>query len=166
MSPCHSCTRFLFAIRSVCQASKHLPTKTCNVAKIPYFTFLMHYLCHWARIILLTITRSFGRWSKILLCHTSSQLYFLPNPLKWSILETWLGALLTVLSECQQYPWFVDTVILGTFPLNDVESLEKQPPSSLLCFLSLTKHVLCFSLALSASLIPLLTRVNTECKVL
>lgn len=46
-------------------------------------------------------------------------------------------------------------------PLKDFESSE-----SLLCFLSLRKHVLCFCLALSASLIPPRTRVTTECSVL
>lgn len=44
-------------------------------------------------------------------------------------------------------------------------NLRRKSFPRLLCFLSLRKHVLRFCLTLSASLIPQLTRVNTECEV-
>lgn len=44
-------------------------------------------------------------------------------------------------------------------------TLNHLRPPRLLCFFSLKQHVLGFCLALSASLIPLLTRVHAECTV-
>ena len=68
--------------------------------------------------------------------------------------------------KCKQCPWIVHGVILCAFPLKDSESSEAKGSLVSCAFSPWENTCRVFCLALSASLIPLLTRVNTECKVL
>lgn len=77
----------------------------------------------------------------------------------------WSNCSVSVISSSNNILGLSTLSFCAHFFSRTLNPLRKSLPR-LFCFLSLRKHVLHFCLSLSASLIPLLTRVYTECKVL